>query len=74
MISDSESIFFQVCWKFSFQFLSRQVEFSELTAALKNDPNSAKVLSRLKVLVRNEAFTEGTNMIFFKNKQLETNF
>lgn len=42
--------------------MSRQSDFSELTAALKNDPNSAKVLSRLKLFIRNEAFTEGRVM------------
>lgn len=51
-----------MAWKFAFQFLSRQSDFSELTSALKNDPASAKVLSRLKVLIRNEAFTEGRVM------------
>lgn len=45
-------------WKFVFQFMGKQPEIIQLSQKLKDDPSMAKIVAKMKSLVRDEAFTE----------------
>mmetsp|Transcript_5048 Transcript_5048/g.7107 ORF Transcript_5048/g.7107 Transcript_5048/m.7107 type:complete len:1008 (-) Transcript_5048:48-3071(-) len=63
VLSAKEHAYAYAGWKFAYHFLSRQsAEFAGLALTLKNDPTGAQLLSKIKSVVRKEAYSESRLM------------